>query len=300
MDCTASTEENQQQKTVQTQNTVVPAKSHSFLEPLAPTRARSRSICLSIKSIKVKDDNVLLSDLSKLGSKALEGVTATNIVNGSWTREEDEKVIEWVKQHGPTSWTKLAETIPGRIGKQCRERWHNSLDPNLIKTTWTQEEDDLIIQKQKELGNKWAKIAELLPGRTDNAVKNRWNSALKRRLAQQNLGVTIPKPRSPQSSPQSSAPSHSPIQPSSPVYVSAITLEKSNPLPSSNQEGQNGKKISKPETTKLPTDELVPTLTFIPDFEIPTILNIPCTDYSSVDDIDCGFCDFLEIGFPLD
>lgn len=167
-------------------------KPHPFLEPLAPTRARSRSICLSIKSIKVEDS--LLSNLTKLAPKAFENVTTTSIVNGSWTREEDEKVIEWVKQHGPTSWTKLAETIPGRIGKQCRERWHNSLDPNLIKTTWTQEEDDLIIKKQKELGNKWAKIAELLPGRTDNAVKNRWNSSISKRLSTDNRGNTILMP----------------------------------------------------------------------------------------------------------
>jgi hypothetical protein len=104
------------------------------------------------------------------------------LIKGSWTLEEDEAIIQWVASRGPKSWTSLAQTLPGRLGKQCRERWVNSLDPELIRRPWAKEEDEILIAHQKKWGNKWAQIANLLPGRTDNSVKNRWNSSLKRQL----------------------------------------------------------------------------------------------------------------------
>jgi len=107
------------------------------------------------------------------------------LVKGPWTEEEDRKVIELVKVHGPKKWELIASQLPGRIGKQCRERWKNHLDPSIKKGNWELNEDELILKLHSSLGNKWATIAKYLPGRTDNAVKNRFNSTLSRRLRQQ-------------------------------------------------------------------------------------------------------------------
>ncbi|CAN6880760.1 unnamed protein product [Brassica oleracea] len=104
------------------------------------------------------------------------------LVKGPWSKEEDDTIIALVEKYGPKKWSTISQHLPGRIGKQCRERWHNHLNPGINKNAWTQEEEVTLIRAHQIYGNKWAELTKFLPGRSDNSIKNHWNSSVKKKL----------------------------------------------------------------------------------------------------------------------
>ncbi|XP_078444905.1 transcription factor MYB124-like [Wolffia australiana] len=112
----------------------------------------------------------------------------------SWSQKEDDLLREQVEIHGMENWTSIAAAFKDKTGRQCRRRWFTYLNTECKKGGWSPEEDALLCEAQKIFGNRWTEIAKVVSGRTDNAVKNRFNTLCKKRLkqeamAKENAGV---------------------------------------------------------------------------------------------------------------
>ncbi|KAJ4882658.1 myb domain protein 9 [Raphanus sativus] len=115
---------------------------------------------------------------------------------GPWTQEEDEKLIDHIQKHGHGSWRALPKQAGlNRCGKSCRLRWTNYLRPDIKRGNFTEEEEETIINLHSLLGNKWSSIASNLPRRTDNEIKNYWNTHLRKRLLQMEIDPMTHRPR---------------------------------------------------------------------------------------------------------
>jgi hypothetical protein len=145
------------------------------------------------------EDDQLLQAISELGSKRWSIISQRvpgrspiqcqhrwnktlkpGLVKGPWSSEEDQALQDWVKRAGPSNWGLCAKGIPGRSGKQCRERWSNVLDPDVKKGNWREDEDKIIFRLYREFGPKWTEMTKYLPERTENSIKNRFYSTIRK------------------------------------------------------------------------------------------------------------------------
>ncbi|KAJ9542094.1 hypothetical protein OSB04_028600 [Centaurea solstitialis] len=117
----------------------------------------------------------------------------SGLTKGPWSSDEDHKLVTYISRYGIWNWSKMPLYAGlSRSGKSCRLRWMNYLNPKVKRGNFTNEEEKTILHYHSMLGNKWSAIAKMLPGRSDNEVKNYWHTRLKKQMTQDLIPVTTP------------------------------------------------------------------------------------------------------------
>jgi hypothetical protein len=193
------------------------------------------------------------------------------LAKGPFTEEEDRIITEYVERNGPQNWPGLTSILPQRSPKQCRERWCNHLNPAVSNSAWTFDEDTIIFDRYERIGPKWSIIAHSLPGRTDNAIKNRWNSSISKRIHIDELGLRAMGPESPRKTrrmPPAEKPSpiktleKTPTPQIVPINISQLQpwqvqiLQQMNILQASPQPIQHNQLPPQPQITAIPQPQL--------------------------------------------